>query len=369
MSTASEMLLAGKIALVTGATSGIGLETASALAGLGVTVILGARNSSKAEDVAELIRKRHQGAQVEVGPELDLKSLDSVRNFAAEYEAKGKPLHILVNNAGANFSRPWRTAEEVTGLVQVNYLGAFALTRLMEKQLVSSAPARVVNVSSITHRFVKIPDVHEFLYNWKKGTYAHTKLANVLFSRELHKRLHSHGVDSCAVDPGGVNSSIWDRGGIFSRPPLRNVIHAVYAPPSDGAKSVVHAAVAPWTSKNKYDHYTFARGMFANPLVTWNRVRLVSSNTKIGRRAINFWGRGGWTERDTALQVIIGCYFLIPVLFLLISRDQGETAKANNFQCSDIRILCILISLLPRIRWRGGPSSVSYSTLPWDRVK
>uniref|UniRef100_A0A061SEA7 Ww domain-containing oxidoreductase n=1 Tax=Tetraselmis sp. GSL018 TaxID=582737 RepID=A0A061SEA7_9CHLO len=271
MSTASEMLLAGKIALVTGATSGIGLETASALAGLGVTVILGARNSSKAEDVAELIRKRHQGAQVEVGPELDLKSLDSVRNFAAEYEAKGKPLHILVNNAGANFSRPWRTAEEVTGLVQVNYLGAFALTRLMEKQLVSSAPARVVNVSSITHRFVKIPDVHEFLYNWKKGTYAHTKLANVLFSRELHKRLHSHGVDSCAVDPGGVNSSIWDRGGIFSRPPLRNVIHAVYAPPSDGAKSVVHAAVAPWTSKNKYDHYTFARGMFANPLVTWNR--------------------------------------------------------------------------------------------------
>ena len=102
MSSGAERRLAGKVALVTGATSGIGLETASALAGMGATVILGARNQAKAEDVAKLIRERHQGndVQVEIGPNLDLKSLDGVRSFVEEFEKQGKPLHILVNNAG-----------------------------------------------------------------------------------------------------------------------------------------------------------------------------------------------------------------------------------------------------------------------------
>jgi NAD(P)-dependent dehydrogenase (short-subunit alcohol dehydrogenase family) len=101
MSFEAQRRLAGKVALVTGATSGIGLETASALAGLGATVILGARNRAKAEDVAMLIRKRYKdNVHVEVGPDLDLKSLDGVRRFVEEFERQGKPLHILVNNAG-----------------------------------------------------------------------------------------------------------------------------------------------------------------------------------------------------------------------------------------------------------------------------
>lgn len=271
MAATSELQLAGKVALVTGATSGIGLETASALAGLGATVILGARNRQKAEDALALIKGRHPEADVKVGPELDLKSLDGVRSFVKEFEKQDLPLHILVNNAGANFSKPWYTAEKVTGLVQVNYLGAFALTRLLEKKLVASHPSRVVNVSSVTHRFATLDDPKEFLFNWRRGKYQDTKLANALFSSELNRRLLPHGVQSCAVDPGGVNSSIWDRGGVFAKPPIRNIIGALFAPPSDGASAVIHAATAHWTPDAPEDHYFFARGMFASPLVTWNR--------------------------------------------------------------------------------------------------
>mmetsp|Transcript_34065 Transcript_34065/g.96543 ORF Transcript_34065/g.96543 Transcript_34065/m.96543 type:complete len:345 (+) Transcript_34065:213-1247(+) len=266
----SELALAGKVALVTGATSGIGLETASALAGLGAKVVLGARNLEKAEQTAAQIREAHPGADVEVGPPLDLKSLDSIRAFVRQYEKKGKPLNILINNAGANFNRPWKTPEDVTGLVQVNYLGAFALTRLLEQTLIASSPSRIINVSSVTHRLVAIDDAKEFLFNWRKGTYAHTKLGNVFFSQELHRRLHPHGVDSCAVDPGGVNSSIWDRGGMLSRPPFRSIISALYAPTSDGASAVVHAATAPWQAASPEDHHFFARGLFASPCVAWN---------------------------------------------------------------------------------------------------
>eukprot|EP00951_Prasinocladus_malaysianus_P032168 scaffold312026_cov28-Prasinocladus_malaysianus.AAC.1 len=115
MAAGAELQLAGKVALVTGATSGIGLETAAALAELGATVVLGARNPAKAKETADLIQERHPGGQpasfpsrsaqpgcrslsrakVEVGPELDLKSLDNIRKFVSEFEKQRRPLHIL----------------------------------------------------------------------------------------------------------------------------------------------------------------------------------------------------------------------------------------------------------------------------------
>lgn len=100
-----------------------------------------------------------------------------------------------------------------------------------------------------------LDDAKEFLYNWRKGQYQHTKLANALFSSELNRRLLPLGVQSCAVDPGGVNSSIWDRGGFLSRPPFRTIIGALYAPPSDGATAVVHAATSPWKPRSPVRSY------------------------------------------------------------------------------------------------------------------
>ncbi|KAL4459097.1 hypothetical protein ABPG75_013962 [Micractinium tetrahymenae] len=241
----------GRQVVVTGATQGIGREAARQLAAQGARVVLACRDVERAEAVAEGIRRQHPGAQVEVGPPLDLGSLESVRSFAAAYKKRHRRLDCLVNNAGTNYTKPWFTPEGVGGLCQVNYLGHYALTRLLEDMLQASAPSRVVNVSSVTHRYGWVGEVGKFLSSWRPGSYyPSTKLANVLFAYELQRRLGEHGVQSCAVDPGGVASNIWT-GSVFSRPPLSWFIGNLYAPPSDGAAAVVHAASVPWGQERK----------------------------------------------------------------------------------------------------------------------
>lgn len=154
-----------------------------------------------------------------------------------------------------------------------NYLGPYMLTRLLEDKLLDTSygfnmkglssssskatrqkptttnrTARVVNVSSVTHRYGLIlpTDIDTFLKTWKLGSfYPNTKLANVLFSYELTRRLGSYGLQSCAVDPGGVASNIW-KNSAFSRAPLSWVIGNLYAPPIDGAAAVVYAATVDW---------------------------------------------------------------------------------------------------------------------------
>jgi NAD(P)-dependent dehydrogenase (short-subunit alcohol dehydrogenase family) len=223
-------------------------ETAAALAGMGARVVMACRNLNAAEKVAEEIRAKHPGASVVVGPcALDLGSQDSVKRYAAAYRKKGWPIHVLVNNAGALYQgEPWFTPEGVGGPCQVNYLGAYTLTREFESVLKRSSPSRVVNVSSITHRFGKIGNPNTFLTNWGQGSrYANTKLANVLFAFELQRRWGEAGVCSCAVDPGSVGSSIW-KDSLFGKPPFSWIISNFYAPNTDGAAAVIHASSVSW---------------------------------------------------------------------------------------------------------------------------
>lgn len=241
------------------------------------------------------IKDLYPGAHVEIGPHLDLSSLDSVRKFAEEYASSGRGLDILVNNAGANeYARQWQTPEGIGGLCAVNYLGPFLLTRLLleqNKPKNKSHVTRVVNVSSVTHRYGRIfPDTSQFLTTWKHGSYyPNTKLANVMFAYELQRRMgKSHNVQSCAVDPGGVASNIWKGSIMETNPLLRWVITNIYAPPSDGATAVVHAATVDWNVDRKPDKALlvlhphkdhghsedlrfYARGLFASPLVTRTR--------------------------------------------------------------------------------------------------
>ncbi|KAL4419578.1 hypothetical protein ABPG77_003604 [Micractinium sp. CCAP 211/92] len=315
----------GRQVVVTGATQGIGRETALQLAAKGARVVLACRDVARAEAVAEDIRRKHPGAQVEVGPPLDLASLESVRAFAAAYKKRHRHLHCLVNNAGTNYTKRWFTPEGVGGLCQVNYLGHYVLTRLLEDTLQASAPARVVNVSSVTHRYGWVGDVRKFLPSWRPGSYyPSTKLANVLFAYELQRRLGEHGVQSCAVDPGGVASNIWT-GSSFSRPPLSWVIGNLYAPPSDGAAAVVHAASVPWSqeregaaainarwapaatqgsrsggvggrlqgraARSRLDLRFYARGLFASPAVTsWRGTPQDPSAGLLDRLRGALWG-------------------------------------------------------------------------------
>ncbi|XP_042733150.1 WW domain-containing oxidoreductase isoform X1 [Lagopus leucura] len=216
-STAMEILqgrdLSGKVVIITGANSGIGFETAKSLALHGAYVILACRNVSRGNDAVQRILEEWHKAKVEAMT-LDLASLRSVQNFAEAFKSKNMPLHILVCNA-AMFGAPWSLTEDgLESTFQVNHLGHFYLVQLLEDVLRRSSPARVVVVSSESHRFTEIKDSSGKLdfsllspskkEYWAMLAYNRSKLCNILFSNELNRRLSPHGVTSNSVHPGNM---------------------------------------------------------------------------------------------------------------------------------------------------------------------
>ena len=243
--------LSGKVALVTGATSGLGKATAEALARRGASVMLGVRNVTAGERVAGEIRASVgcPPDRVTVGPPLNLDSNASVRAFAATVSSRAPRLDILVNNAGTNFIPEAHTPEGVGRIAQINFLGPAALTRLLEAPLLAAADhsgvaSIVPSPPSLSLRVY--PCVPDFLTSWTAGSYAATKLANVIFAHECQRRWGARGVRSSAVDPGAVYSNLWDNDAFFGSPPMKALLSATYAPPEDGAATVVVASIAPF---------------------------------------------------------------------------------------------------------------------------
>jgi NAD(P)-dependent dehydrogenase (short-subunit alcohol dehydrogenase family) len=203
--------LHGRRAIVTGASGGLGAETARALASKGAFVTIAARDLEKAEGVARSIRDAHPGARVEVGPPLELMDPDSVRAFAKSWLADNDALHILVNNAGVMFTPLERNAHGWEKQFATNHMGHFLLTCLLAPALRAGAPARIVNLSSGGHRFggVDFDDPHYERRAYDKfGAYGQSKTANVLFSVELSKRLAGSGVTANAVHPGVIMTEL-----------------------------------------------------------------------------------------------------------------------------------------------------------------
>nr|XP_033798018.1 WW domain-containing oxidoreductase isoform X2 [Geotrypetes seraphini] len=205
--------LTGKVAIVTGANSGIGFETARSLALHGAHVVLACRNIARANEATGKILEEWQKAKVEAMI-LDLSSLRSVQQFAKAFKAKNLPLHILICNAGV-FGTPWvLTVDDLESTFQVNHLGHFYLVQLLQDTLCHSAPARVVMVSSESHRYTDIKNASGKLdFNllsplkreyWSMLAYNRSKLCNILFSNELNRRLSPHGVTSNALHPGNM---------------------------------------------------------------------------------------------------------------------------------------------------------------------
>jgi NAD(P)-dependent dehydrogenase (short-subunit alcohol dehydrogenase family) len=195
----------GRVAVVTGANSGLGLETASALAGAGAHVVLACRDEGRARTALEAIRADHHEASLDV-MRLDLASLVSVRDFAKRLEDAHPRLDLLVNNAGVMAIPRRTTADGFEMQLGTNHLGHFALTGLLIGPLLRGEGSRVVQVSSTAHRAgrIRFDDLHGQRRYGRWGAYAQSKLANLLFTFELARRLRAAGSSarSLASHPG-----------------------------------------------------------------------------------------------------------------------------------------------------------------------
>ncbi|MGH3256499.1 MAG: SDR family oxidoreductase [Streptosporangiaceae bacterium] len=235
--------LEGRTFLVTGGNTGIGRATALGLAQRGGRVYIACRSVPKGEAAAASIRAATGNASVWVLP-LDLADLDSVRSCAAEFLARGEPLHVLVNNAGLGGARGV-TRQGFELMFGVNHLGHFLLTNSLLGLLESSAPARVVNVSSDAHYQAKGIDFDALRRPARGvtglGEYAVSKLCNVLFTQELARRTTGTGVTTCALHPGVVASDIWRRVPWPVRPILTRRMLSV----TEGAQTSLYCATSP----------------------------------------------------------------------------------------------------------------------------
>jgi NAD(P)-dependent dehydrogenase (short-subunit alcohol dehydrogenase family) len=211
--------LHGKTAIVTGANSGLGYQTAVALAGAGAHVVLACRNQAKGTAACDRIRLGQADADIELAS-LDLSDLASVRRFAAGFAETHAGLDILVNNAGVMAIPHDRTADGFEMQFGTNHLGHFALTGLVLPSLLARPGARVVTVSSIMHVIGRInfADLqHERFYS-KWLAYGQAKLANLLFAFELDRRARRAGVElvSAAAHPGYASTNLQTTGPILA---------------------------------------------------------------------------------------------------------------------------------------------------------
>ena len=235
--------LEGRTFLVTGGNTGIGRATALGLAQRGGRVYIACRSAAKGSEAAASIRASTGNDSVLVLP-LDLADLDSVRSCAADFLARGEPLHVLVNNAGLAAARGvTRQGFEMT--FGVNHLGHFLLTNLLLGLLTDSAPARVVNVSSDSHYQAKGIDFDALRRPTRGITGLHeyevSKLCNVLFTQELARRTAGTGLTTYALHPGQVASDNWRR----VPWPVRSLVTRRMLSVTDGAQTSLYCATSP----------------------------------------------------------------------------------------------------------------------------
>ena len=242
--------LTGRRAIVTGANAGLGLEVAHGLAAHGAEVVLACRNTAKADAAAAAIRGRTPGARIEVGA-LDLADLDSVAAFAATQSGR---VDLLVNNAGLMAVDEARTAQGAEMQFGVNHLGHFALTARLLPLLLTTPGSRVASMSSMGHRAARgqaDPRLERRYDRWQ--AYFHSKLANLLFTAELQRRLAAAGASTIAVaaHPGGSNTDLGTEGSGLSNVGLR-LLPFIGQPAALGARPMLRALTDPAVRGGEY---------------------------------------------------------------------------------------------------------------------
>ena len=243
------MSMHGKVVVVTGSNVGIGLETAVGVAALGATTVLACRNTAKAEVAAKEVTQRTWNDDVHVVP-LDLADLASVKKAAEDVGSRWDGLDVLVNNAGGTWSQRQLTAQGFEYTFGVNHLGHFYLTNLLLPRLRASAPLCVVNLTSVGHHAawhgMRFDDLQSERGYEAMEAYSRSKLANVLFTRQLATRLDGTGVTANAAHPGPVRSGFGMDGDLtgFMGFGLR-LVRPFEISPRRGAKTSVFLASSP----------------------------------------------------------------------------------------------------------------------------
>jgi len=268
--------LTGKTIVVTGANSGIGYEAARALAQKNASVVTGCRNPEKGGAAIEAIRKVKPDARVELA-QLDLASLASVRSFAERVAKQHPRIDVLINNAGI-MAVPWRATEDgFESQMGTNHLGHFALTGLLLGRLVEGGHSRVVSVSSAVHTMAKFGSLDaedlRFEHGYSKWVaYGRSKMANLLFTYELERRLERHklAVAAVACHPGYAATNLQSVGPEMSGSVIEKAImsfgNAVFAQHQrDGALPTLYAATSPDVRGGDFVGPSKMRNMFGAP--------------------------------------------------------------------------------------------------------
>jgi NAD(P)-dependent dehydrogenase (short-subunit alcohol dehydrogenase family) len=236
--------LDGRTCLVTGATSGIGLETARGLAALGAQVVMVGRDRARGEQARKAVVEKSGNDRVDLLL-ADLSSLAGIRGLAQEFLASYPALHVLVNNAGTVELSRTTTVDGFEKTFAVNHLAYFLLTNLLLPRLRASAPARIVNVASEAHRFgrLDLADLQSEKSYRAMRVYGTSKLLNILFTVTLVEKLAGSGVTANSLHPGAVSTRLGKNNGTLARI-LIGLLRPFFLTPEQGAANSIFVAAS-----------------------------------------------------------------------------------------------------------------------------
>lgn len=252
----------GKLCLITGGTNGIGESAALQLARMGTTVVIVGRAAEKTSRVVQEIRAA-TGSNTVDSLLADLSSQEQVRRLANEFKSKYSRLDVLLNNAGAIFMQRQLTVDGFEMNFATNHLAYFLLTNLLLDTIKASAPARIINVASDAHASGKIEfDNLNGERSYSAGAYGNSKLANILFTKELARRLQGTGVTVNAVHPGFVATGLAKNNGKVMSALISMFVPLMARSPAKGAETLVYLGSSPEvegiTGKYFYDSHEIA---------------------------------------------------------------------------------------------------------------
>lgn len=236
----------GKICLVTGATDGIGKETARVLLQLGATVVAVGRSPQKIEQTAQELKQKSGSTRLEF-LQADFADQEQIRQLAAQFQAKYEQLDVLINNAATVTISRQETEDGLEMMFAVNHLGYFLLTMLLLETLKASAPSRIVNVASDAHEgidlnFADLQSEHDFS---GLKVYGRSKLANIYFTYELARRLEGSGVTVNVLHPGFIATNLGANNVPVIGGLIKKIVNLSAKDVSKGAETIIYLATSP----------------------------------------------------------------------------------------------------------------------------